>query len=299
MKAKWSKELVERSVQQRRCRVKMPMIGRLKPSDIPPSLPSLGLFKDYIDAEAPDDDTPKTCEFLSSVPLEGQIQIQPSSLQDVQTSEVVDLDMEMDIENVHVDVQGLKHEHKFQADFSEVSRKKKKIDDKPASDTTQISPWQNESIVEVPYVDLSVDVPQIHTFANVHEENVQKEQSTLLSRNMQKCNVDKIDTVQVKEEVLSCDDDVVVTFVEHGFPKCIKQETQSASTITRPMKLISMDTGDQEYQCRVQILAEVHRPQETRHNQSIVDHDYLPQNIVEDWKQVHLEEKQDNKKCRE
>ena len=47
------------------------------------------------------------------------------------------------------------------------------------------------------------------------------------------------------------------------------------------MKLMSTDTGDQEYQHRVQILAEVHRPDETTRNQSILDHDYVPQKVVE------------------
>ena len=71
--------------------------------------------------------------------------------------------MELDIQNVPVDVQGSKQQHKFETDFSEVS-KKKKIDEKPAPDTAEISPWQIESIVEVPYVDLSIDVLEIHTF---------------------------------------------------------------------------------------------------------------------------------------
>ena len=88
--------------------------------------------------------------------------------------------------------------------------------------------------------------------------------------------------VRVKEEVPPPDsDDVIVTFVEHGFPKRIKQEAQSSSTITHPMKLMSTDTGDQKYQRRVQILAEVHRPHETTCNQSILDHDYVPQKVVE------------------
>ena len=190
--------------------------------------------------------------------------------------------MELDIQNVPVDVQGLKQQHEFETDFSQVSKKKKKVDEKPASDTAEISPWQIESIVEVLYVDLSIDVLQIHTFRNVQKENVEEEQSTVSTRNIQKCNVHKIQMVPVKEEVLPLDsDDVIVTFVEHGFPKRIKQEAQSSSTITRPMKLMSTDTDDQEYQHRVQILAEVHRPQETTRNQSILDHDYVPQKIVE------------------
>ena len=117
---------------------------------------------------------------------------------------------------------------------------------------------------------------------NVQKENVEEEHSIVSTQNIQKHNVDEIQMVPVKEEVLPPDsDDVIVTFVEHGFLKHIKQEAQPSSTITRPMKLMSTDTGDQEYQHRVQILAEVHRPHKTTCNQSILDHDFVPQKIVE------------------
>ena len=87
-----------------------------------------------------------------------------------------------------------------------------------------ISPWQIESVVAVPYVDLSIDVLQIHTFGNVQKENVEAEQSAVSTQNIQKHKVDKIQMVRVKEEVLPPDsDDVIVTFVEHGFLKRIKQ----------------------------------------------------------------------------
>ena len=107
-KSKRSKEVIERSVQQRRCRVKMLIVGRPKASDIPPLLPSLGRYKGYIDTEVPDDNRQETREFPSSVPLEGQLEIQPSVFEDVETSEVIDLDMELDIQNVPLDVQGSK-----------------------------------------------------------------------------------------------------------------------------------------------------------------------------------------------
>ena len=81
--------------------------------------------------------------------------------------------------NVPVDVQGSEQQHEFETDFSQVSKKKKKVDDKPAPDMADISPWQIESVVEVPYVDLSIDVPQIHTFGNVQKGNVEAEQSAV------------------------------------------------------------------------------------------------------------------------
>ena len=70
-KAKRSKEVVGKSVQQRRCKVRMPMIGRLKPSDIPPSLPSLGVNKDYVHGGDAGDNIQTTYIFESSVPLDG------------------------------------------------------------------------------------------------------------------------------------------------------------------------------------------------------------------------------------
>ena len=146
--------------------------------------------------------------------------------------------------------------------------KKKKVEHTPAISTESILPWQIESVVEVPYIDLSSDVPQIHTFGSVQTE----------------CdlNVDKVETVQVKKEVVDTDsDDVIVTFVEEGFPKEVKKEPHSSSRSRQSMKLISTDSRHKEYQHRIDILAEVHRPQETRAQQSILDHNYIPQNVLE------------------
>ena len=135
-RAKRSKEVVQKSGQPKRCRVKMPMIGRPKPSDIPPSLPSLGMYKDYVDEEDTTDTTQAVCTFESSVPLEGQIVICPAVYNDdVETTEVIDVDTEIDVENVVSDVQSFKRQHDFQQDVFEVARKKKKIEDIPATVT--------------------------------------------------------------------------------------------------------------------------------------------------------------------
>ena len=90
---KRSKDAAETSGQQRRCRVKMLMIGRPKPSDIPPSLPSLRVYKDYLCAEDAEDNTQTTRTFESSVPLEEQVVYDDI----IETTEVVDLGVEMDI----------------------------------------------------------------------------------------------------------------------------------------------------------------------------------------------------------
>ena len=96
-------------------------------------------------------------------------------------------------------------------------------------------------------------------------------------------DVEKVGTVQIKKEVVDTEsDDVIVTFGEHRFPtEQVKKEPHSSSTTKKLMKLISADSGDKEYRRRIQILAEVHRPQERRPHQSILDHDYVPQDIVE------------------
>ena len=88
-----------------------------------------------------------------------------------------------------------------------------------------------------------------------------------------KCDEDleKVGAVKIKEEVVDTEsDDCVVTFVEHGFlTKQVKKEPCSSSTTKKSMKLISGDSADKEYQRRIEILAEVHRPQEGIGHQSI------------------------------
>ena len=133
---KRSKEVVQKSGQPKRCRVKMLMIGRPKPSDIPPSMPSFGMYKDYVDEEDTTDTMQAVHTFESSVPLKGQIVIRPAVYNDnVETTEVIDVDTEMDVENVVSDVQSFKQQHDFQQDVFEVARKKKEIEDIPATVT--------------------------------------------------------------------------------------------------------------------------------------------------------------------
>ena len=73
---KKSKEVVQKSAQPKRCRVKMLMIAKLKPSDIPPSLPLLGMYKDYVDEEDTTDTTQAVCTFESSVPVQPYLLLQ-------------------------------------------------------------------------------------------------------------------------------------------------------------------------------------------------------------------------------
>ena len=100
-----------------------------------------------------------------------------------------------------------------------------------------------------------------------------------------KCDEDleKVGAVKIKKEVVDTEsDDCVVTFVEHGFPtKQVKKEPCSSSTTKKSIKLISGNSADKEYQRRIEILAEVHRPQEGIGQQSILDHDYVCQDTVE------------------
>ena len=125
---KRSKEVVEKSAQPKRCRVKMPMIGRPKASDIPPSLPLLVMYKDYVNEEDTINTTQTIHTFQSSVPLKGQIVIHPVVCDDdVETTDVIDVDTEMDVQNVVSDVKSFKQQHHFEQDVFQVARKKKKI----------------------------------------------------------------------------------------------------------------------------------------------------------------------------
>ena len=85
------------------------MIGRPKPCDIPPSLPSLGMYEDYVNKEDTIDTTQTVHTFQSSVPLKGEIVIRPVVCDDdVETTDVIDVDTEMDVQNVVSDVQSFK-----------------------------------------------------------------------------------------------------------------------------------------------------------------------------------------------
>ena len=62
---------VHKAVEQRWCRVKILMIGRPKPTDIAPLLPSLGVYEQYLHSDVKVDDAQTTCVFKSSKPAEG------------------------------------------------------------------------------------------------------------------------------------------------------------------------------------------------------------------------------------
>ena len=292
------KEVVEKSTQPKRCRVKMLMIWRPKPCDIPPSLPSLRMYEDYVNEEDTIDTTQTVHTFQSSVPVEGEIVIHPVVYDDdVETTDVIDVDTEMDVQNVVSNVQSFKQEHHFEQDVFQVAGKKKKIGnisatvtrdvssskDIPSTVAGEVSTWQTESVVKVPYIDLGIDVAQVHTFANVQDDNVEAESLKVDSRKKFDEDLEKVGAVKIKKEVVDTEsDDCVVTFVEHRFPtKQVKKEPRSSSRTKKPMKLISGNSADKEYQRRIKILAEVHRPQEGIGHQSILDHDYVPQDTVE------------------
>ena len=109
---------------------------------------------------------------------------------------------------------------------------------------------------------MSADFTQIHTLENVEGENVERENLKVHSKRECAENLEKVKIVKVKKEIVDTDsDDVIITFVEHGFPKEVKKEPHLSSTTKQSMKLTSTDSHDKEYQCRIEILAEVHRPQ--------------------------------------
>ena len=49
-------------------------------------------------------------------------------------------------------------------DILKLLRKKKKVAHSTTVDTENTSLWQVESVIEVPYVDLNVEMPEIHSF---------------------------------------------------------------------------------------------------------------------------------------
>ena len=112
----------------------------------------------------------------------------------------------------------------------EVAMKKKKLHDSTSVDTENISLWQVESVIEVPYVDLNVETPEIHSFRKHQGHDVSIGQPQDDNSKGEEENIDQFKIVDVKQEKVSSDsDDVTITFVEEGFPKKIKKEVDTSS----------------------------------------------------------------------
>ena len=252
--------------------------------DIAPLLPSLGVYEEYLHSDVQVCHEQTVRQFKSSKPLEGTEEINPTHFEgdDVEESDVVDVHGEMDIEDDSSNILIAKRRHELAPRYPEVAVKKKKVVHSTTVDTENTSLWQVESVIEVPFVNLNVEMPEIHSFqrhqgydlliGDCQDKNLKKEDET----------VEELKTVDVKQERVSSDsDDITITFVEEGFPKKVKKEVGTSSAAQPSMKIVSTDNTDQEFQRIVKILAEVHQPQATVHVPSLLDHDYIPQNVVE------------------
>ena len=77
------------------------MIGRPKPMDIAPSLPSLGVYEEYLHSDVQVCHEQTVHQFKSSKPLEGTEEINPTHFEgdDIEESDVVDVHGEMDVQD--------------------------------------------------------------------------------------------------------------------------------------------------------------------------------------------------------
>ena len=139
------------------------MIGRPKPTDIAPSLPSLGVYEEYLHSDVQVCHEQTVRQFKSSKPLEGTEEINPTCFEgdDVEESDVVDVHGEMDVQDDSSNILIAKQRHKLAPRYPEVAAKKKKVAHSTTVDTENTSLWQVESVIEVPYVDLNVEMPEI------------------------------------------------------------------------------------------------------------------------------------------
>ena len=127
--------------------------------------------------------------------------------------------------------------------------KKKKLHNSTTVNTENTSLWQIKSVIEVPYVDLNVEMPDIHSFGKHEGHDVLIGQAEDDNSRKEKETVDKLKVVDVKQEKVSSDsDDVTITFAEEGFPKKLKKEVGTSSRAQPLMQIVSTDRTDQEFQ---------------------------------------------------
>ena len=281
------------------------MIGRPKPSDIPPSLPSLGTYGESLDENIGTYDEQKKRIYKSSQPLESQQEMRGLLLgdDDGEQAQFLELDEDQKTGNKFVtvheqtDLEKHKRRHEVEESISEIATKKLKTPQlQPAVtipmdqdiadfDIGEMFPIEVESTVEVPFIDLSTrsELPVIHSFAKVGQDVSQSTRKKQCSVELQEQVLEQRSTSVVKKEVESSDsEEVVVTFVEKGFPTKVKKEPgMSSSRSQHFMRIISTDDTDAEFRRRVNILADVHEPRKIAVQPSVFDHDYVPQNIVQ------------------
>ena len=123
--------------------------------------------------------------------------------------------------------------------------KKKKVDHSTTVDTENTSLWQVKLVIEVPYVDLNVEMPDIHSFERHQGHDLLIGQPEDDNSKKEDESVEKLKIVDVKQERVSSDlDDVTITFVEEGFPKKVKKEVGTSSRAQPSLKIVSTNSRD-------------------------------------------------------
>ena len=297
------KDVSDKRLEQKRCRVKIPMIGRPKASDIPPSLPSLGTYEKCVVEASEIQEAQKRRVYRSSQPVEGNTQITGVEFPTYhdQTTQILDIGANVELVDDLIvgDEVEISETHKrpYEDDDYNIeggAKKTKNVqlpeqitiipDDKLAETVTaDMFPLQLEGVVELPYVDISSggNIAEIHSYAKVGGESIDPVKSQKSSVEKKQLG-HKEQQVGIKTEPESSDsDDIVVTMVEKGFPAKVKHEAGTSSQSGNLMKIMSTDSRDEEFQRRVKILADVHQPRSSPQVTDIFADDYIPQNVVE------------------
>ena len=267
----------EELVHQRRCWVKMPMIGRPKPGDITPSLPSLGDYEKYLQSleEADKKQSKHVCE--SSRPVEAEAEEGAIFFEQGETERlefVESLDDESDVQQL-ADILHDEGGSELQETVTVIT-----ADELQRINTQDIFPLQVHSLVEVPFTDVSSEMqqPEVETPRQV-DLNTQ-------SQHKEKCNTSKLQTfgkIPIKQEPKesSDSDDIIITKVKHGSPPKIKEEVDIFSKQRCEVRIVSKGKSNEEFKTRLKIVPDVHQPEMNPAQASIFDHNYIPANVVE------------------
>ena len=267
----------EELVHQKRCRVKMPMVGRPKPGDIAPSLPSLGDYEKYLQSSEEADKKQSKHVYESSRPVEaeaeeGGILFEPSKAEALEFVE--SLEDESDVQQL-ADILHDEGGSELQEAVTVIT-----ADELQKIKTEDIFALQVQSIVEVPFTDVSskIQQPEVETSTQV---NLKSQSEHKKKRNTTKLQI--FGKIPIKEEPKesSDSDDIIITKVERGSPPKIKEEVDISSKQRRDVRIVSKTKTDKEFKRRLNIVADVHQPEVNPARASIFDHNYIPAHFVE------------------
>ncbi|MCG8623766.1 MAG: hypothetical protein MJE68_17460, partial [Proteobacteria bacterium] len=139
-----------------------------------------------------------------------------------------------------------------------------------------------ESTVEVPYIDISAEIPQLHSYARIKSEqlkdtNIEKGVSKQKHRKFERV----VQAVQIKQEAESSEsDEVIITEVEPPFNETEKKHVPS-STHLRQKSINILTPSSFDNSSQMQVLADVHQSSNVPYDTLLLDHNYAPQNVIE------------------